>query len=348
MKTKSIITLVLFTILTTIATAEGHPSNIDFDGLKFSLYTDFTIYAGADEETDSTDGSKSWDPYFEFGQNHFIVLGSISTDRLSLLCDITDFSDLLEVSLMGNKGTLTVGRILIPFGDYNYHHIYGGYADEDSLFLPFFWTDYGLKGSWWFGMGHQLEAAFTNGFAVDSESDPEPVFSTSPSSENNLMKAVNLRMTLYPSLKTKAVFSFMYDIYGEDETSFSDKWTDESILLFGTDLTQTMGDLTLKGGVALMEENQSGVADTWRYGWYGEAKYRFEDFYLRFRTGGIDTDTDESNEEDTLNFNLGFIVPMGPLEWHTTYLHTVPLGSTEYGDPTGLSHELMTKLIIHL
>ncbi|MDC7222426.1 MAG: hypothetical protein PQJ60_01730 [Spirochaetales bacterium] len=317
----------------------------DFRELRFSLYTDFTVSVGAEESNDST-GDKEWEPYFTFDQEDFTVIGSVAIDNISVLCDISPSCDFWELALFRDKSTFTVGRIFIPFGDIDYHPVYGGYANEDSLFLPYTWVDYGVKGAWKIGDYFQFETGITNGFAVDSSN--EPVFTESSTEESNFWKAVTLRATLFPSDRTKGSFSFMYDSYGEDEEEFMAKVVDKSILFFGTDWSHSWERLALKGGVAFMEVNIPDSLDTWKYGWYGEGSYGFPDFTLRLRAGGIDTDLSKDNEEDVMNVNGGILIPMGRLEWQAVYLYSFPIHSAGYDTTTGRSHELTTKLVFNI
>ncbi len=317
-------------------------------GLNFNLYTDFTLYGGLNETINA--GEKEWEPFLEFGQNHFNVMGMVSNDQFSAVFDISTASRFLEFTLDRENTAVTLGRIFIPFGSADYHHIYGGHPDEGSLFLPFFWTDYGVKVNQIINDSLNFDFGITNGFRTYAGA---PVFTSSPTDENNLMKALNLRVNFSPALNTTGSFSLMFDSFSDDDAYL---WED-SILMYGVDLSQRLGALTLKGGAALGEVriHSEGLDESlllpltyYRIGWYAEASYRFDAFTLRLRTGGVDPDSRQLDQDDALNFNTGIIVPFGPMEWQTVYLINYPLGGAVSGTSTGLYHQVLTKFLIRL
>ncbi len=133
---------------------------------------------------------------FEFRPNHFYVLLQARVkDDLALTLHISEAPVFYELTWnLTARLALKAGKLLVPFGTNEFHHLIGGRVDELSSFLPETWGDFGL------GLTHvaydgdnvAVEYAFylVNGF----EGQDEPVISTGDPADNNLAKGIGTRV----------------------------------------------------------------------------------------------------------------------------------------------------------
>lgn len=319
-------------------------------GLKFSLYADVTLNGHLKETTDSTLSNYIYLPSLSFGQNHVSLIGSVENEHFMAEFDTSLEAQFFEFSFFTDWGSITLGKIFPAFGSPDYHHIYGGYAGETG-FLPFYWTDYGIKADFNVSNWLSIDAGISNGFPAINGT---PLLSSTTATDMNYLKMLTLRFDFKPTLKTGVSFSFLLDSFDEDNP------TENYIWMYGADFLQKFGSFTFRAGGALTEVRiaSEGMDQSllfpltyYRLGWYTELTKKFEHFRTRLRLGGVDPDSRNYNQNDMLNANIGFFIPMGPLEFQSIYLYNWSMGEHETLEPdmlTGKSHELLLKLLIRL
>lgn len=115
----------------------GHPNNLKKTNhvIRFNIFADVILtykmknsfYQGTDEEN----YPKADDFQFTFNKHHYSLMGRISYKELaSVFFDIALPNDILELKISPiSFFTIKVGKIFVPFGESNIHHIYGGKVD---------------------------------------------------------------------------------------------------------------------------------------------------------------------------------------------------------------------------
>jgi hypothetical protein len=298
----------------------GHPGSAGHPGsdqgntllvpLKFKLFFDLLLQYEFESQR------------FEFTRDHaFVLLELTVTDWLSFRTDIAPEPHFYElVFSFGKTAEIRVGKVLIPFGQNEFHHLIGGRVDKQSIFLPTIWADYGIafKHNVYDGelIGFDYSAWVVNGFQESANSLSgmlEPSSQAGSLSDDNKMKGVGLRPTLrignYVTLGT----SWYLDIWNEYEKplehekgSRHGKTDEQFMLVYGADVdfgyglmpVDVLRDVRLRAEVAWA---QVMLPDTnWtrgfffyysqlRRGYNIELSYRVMPwFILRYRFGYLD------------------------------------------------------------
>jgi hypothetical protein len=305
--------------------------------LAFHFYGDFDVEASAA-------GDLSGTPTLTFKQNHqALLIQATGSARLSIFADLLHPGDLFELGLPLGAGRITVGRILLPFGEFGFHHLYGGRQDDSGIFLPKLWSDFGLALAFPLGEGLDAEVYAVNGFdpAGFSSATAPPRFYAFAGIDNNLAKAIGARLRYDPSPDLRLSVSLYQDFYGES--------LGESITLAGADGSLRLGRLGLKGGAAFGAIYGTGAPNFYRWSDYGEAKWDFSKaFAARLRLGSMDPDTRVSDGEDQNNANLALIWKDDYVEFDLVYFRNLS-GNLFPAEPVVSDrHELLLKLLVTL
>ncbi len=159
-------------------------------------------------------GATSWD----FHPNHVLVLAEAQVmDSLLFTVHISDNPLYYEAAWSPiPQLTLRAGKIFVPFGSNDFHHLIGGRVDEASQFLPEIWTDYGFAAGGTLYDGDYLSADgefyVVNGFqGVD-----DPLIGAAQGADNNLFKGLGGRLKLTAMSHYKLTASLYYDRWDAD------------------------------------------------------------------------------------------------------------------------------------
>lgn len=157
---------------------------------------------------------------FEFTPNHFYVLVQANlSDDIQVLVHASDNPIFFELTYnITPRIALTAGKLLIPFGTNEFHHILGGRVDERSLFLPETWGDYGLmlRHLVWDGEWVTAEYNFwvVNGFSGTEE----PIIAAGTPTDNNAWKGLGARLKLTVLRSIVGYLSAYFDMWNENCT----------------------------------------------------------------------------------------------------------------------------------
>jgi hypothetical protein len=305
--------------------------------LKFHFMGDFDVEASAA-------GDFSGTPTFTFRQNHqALLIQATGGSEISILADVFHPADLFELGIALGATRLTAGRILVPFGEFGFHHLYGGRQDDSGIFLPKLWSDFGIAISFPLGKGLEMEVYAVNGFdpaGFGSTTSP-PRFYSFAGIDNNLAKALGARLRYDPSPASRLSASLYQDFYGES--------LDKSITMAGVDGSLQWGKLGLKGGAAFGAIRGPGFSGFYRWSDYAEAKWNFsKPFAIRLRLGSMDPDTRVSNGEDQNNANIALVWRFDHVEYDLTYFRNFS-GTSFAADPVVSDrHQLLFKILLTL
>jgi len=305
--------------------------------LRFHFYGDFDVDAAAA-------GAFSGKPTLSFKQNHQALLIQVSgKSELSVLADVFHPNDLFELGMSFGEHRLTVGRILIPFGEFSIHHIYGGRQDDEGIFLPKLWSDYGFSFKTPLGQSLALELYAVNGFDPSAFAPEVSVsrFYAVGSVDTGLAKAVGARLRFEPVPGFWTSTSLYQDFYKDDFQSF--------LTLAGLDGGLQFGPLSLKAGVVFSAIRGSEYRNFYRWADYAEIKYDITaSLAVRARAGAMDGDTRISNGEDQNNANIGLLWNTGHIEYNLVYFRNLS-GNLFSEDPiVSDKHQLLLKLLFSL
>ncbi|MCC7074616.1 MAG: hypothetical protein IT383_25130 [Deltaproteobacteria bacterium] len=152
----------------------------------FKLFVDLTAIAKLGQGT------------FTIKPNHsYVFLMAQINDELSLQLHLSDDPAFYELQWEVMPGlSLKAGKLLVPFGTNDFHHLIGGRVDEESRLLPETWGDFGLSLSHaaldteWLALDYTLYAV--NGF----QGSDEPGIAAGTGIDNNYMKGLGARARL--------------------------------------------------------------------------------------------------------------------------------------------------------
>ncbi len=254
---------------------------------------------------------------FAFGSDHaYIMMEMTIADWLGFRADVSINPEFFEIIFnLGNKTELRLGKVLVPFGQNEFHHMIGGRVDEQSLFLPVVWADYGVV--WRQGVydgesvGIDFSLWVSNGFQESTGifGDPEPSRKAGSLTDNNLMKGVGLHPVLRLGQHVVLGTSWYFDKWNKDK--------DALMLFYGADMELGYGlmpvpflrNIRLRGEIAwaeiqLQDKNYySGIIlyGIRKAGYYGEISYKVLPWLiLRYREGYLNADSRLTDTNDLL------------------------------------------------
>ncbi len=302
--------------------------------LRLHFYGDFDVEAAAA-------GDLSGKPTFTFKQNHqALLIQAPGNPEISVLADVFHPADLFELGLSLGAHRLTVGRILIPFGEFGIHHIYGGRQDDEGIFLPKLWSDFGFSLKSPLGESLALELYAVNGFdpAGFTSVAATPRFYSVGSVDSGLAKAVGARLRFDPVPAFWTSASLYQDFYADDLES--------TLTIAGMDGGLRIGDLGLKAGIVACVVRGSGLEEFFRWADYAEISYDItESLAVRARAGAMDGDIRISNGEDQNNVNIGLLWKTGYVEYDLVYFRN--LSGNAFADDPVVSdkHQVLLKVL---
>ncbi|MDJ0761494.1 MAG: hypothetical protein QNJ97_00780 [Myxococcota bacterium] len=287
---------------------------------KFKLFFDFLVEYEFESET------------FQFTKDHaYVVLELAATEWLSFRTDISLDPEFFDMTFhLGTSVDLSIGKVLIPFGQNEWHHLIGGRVDYQSLFLPVIWADYGisLKHRLFDGdvVGIDYSIYAVNGFqeTTDANQNPFPSRLAGSLTDNNKMKGIGIR-PVFRIWKIALGTSWYLDAW--------DAEGDNYMLFYGADIDFGFGfipvpflrNLRLRGEIAwgevmLPEQNYyQGILayGTRRSGYNIEASFNIVRWLtLRYREGRLNSDSRFEDAGDLLIHEPGIIARAGPVSFY--------------------------------
>lgn len=296
------------------------------------------------------------DKVFQFTRDHAHVMLELSAmDWLSFRADIAFEPEFFEAIFhIGSTAEFRIGKILVPFGQNEFHHLIGGRVDDEGLFLPPVWGDYGLSFKHFLYDGDVVAFNYSlwaiNGFkdATDNWKDPVPARTDGATVDNNQMKGVGIRPELGIGRAVTIGTSWYVDAWDEKN--------DNLMLIYGADIefgydlipVPVLKNIRLRLEAAWSETklqkgrnayngvlsgDMKGILPSYglkRSGYNIELSYRIIRWLvLRFREGRLNDDNRWKDENDYLIHEPGIVATFGPVQLSLmAQLHT-PLATVE-------------------
>lgn len=328
--------------------------------LKFNIYFDggllWTKEAQADSKAD-----------LRFMQEHKSLFARATTpDGVEVYADIVNPNEVFEgtipfrfflpslegIPVLGDAA-IKGGRMIVPFGDFEDHPIYGGTVSNSRLLRDVVWSDYGM------GLILPFGFARTEIYAVNGILATDSFAYFSSSDETNLSKGFGAKIRLDPVTWAFVTFSAFHDylpggpdtkyafrdstldtlsgsmVANFDTVRISHDSPDDAATLLGIDIGLRTGPFAWRAGGAqgwirkryVYDTTQSGVSDFPNYtkwGWYAETKWHLnENWTLRLRGGQVDPDSRYVDDNDQTNVNIAGIWTKGPVDVRLTYFRNL-------------------------
>jgi hypothetical protein len=351
---RTLLTLVILGALGGIVPAAAEDGPVDLGGvsgdegpaptetLSFHLYADFDVDASV------VSGSPA---RWTFNQNHReLLLTASAASGVDLMADVMLPLGLfgmgvplaLVVPAWGDQSILGssrfwVGMLLVPFGEFSFHHIYGGREALQSGLVPDLWTDAAVQWSLSPLPGMTADVFLSNGFT-----DPSQNFLGSlglgGANEHPKAWALRIHQDLAPGWFVSV--SGFRDSYGLDSEPSKVLW------MGGLDLAARTGPVSYRG--SLMDALVDGGPANWsRWGWYGETAWAVDRVWtLRIRAGTKSPDSRDPSL-DVADLNVAVLARTGPVEWDLTAFTDGPVSGWSPWAAT-VTHELLLKILFTL
>ena len=306
----------------------GHGGG-DFKPPKFKLFFDFiTEY---EFETKN----------FQFTRDHaHVMLELTAADWLTFRGDIAFEPEFYEVVFqIKSVAEFRVGKVLVPFGQNEFHHLIGGRVDKESLFLPTVWGEYGFAFKHFVFDGDVVAFDYAlwviNGFkeTTGANGNPEPSRSDGGFTDNNKMKGVGLRPALHIGRSVTLGTSWYFDAW--------DSKSENYMLIYGVDLelgydlipVPVLRNLRIRAEAAwadirmptgrnpyhgIFAGELNGILPNYgirRSGYNIEVSYRILNWlFFRYREGLLNDDSRITNKNDLLIHEPGILAIFGPVQ----------------------------------
>jgi hypothetical protein len=300
------------------ATSDGNVSGTDrmLQDVKqkynLKLYLDF-MYEQSLGDNEETGLRETTVP--TFSSNHtFLLVQGAPTDKLRVGFDV-QFSNYYEIEYSPVPNlSFKVGKIFLPFGEFQYHPIYGGkvYSIDNDLF-PNWFTDYGIA------FRHQLldadylnlnyEVFVSNGFKAYSGGllDMNNIGSEG---DNNSKKAFGGRMKTTWFGRYNVTASSMYDHWSNDGQATLNLYALEFSTNGGIADLPVLRNIELKTGfLGNKVKNKSAteplVQEYDAYGTHLELSTKPAEWLkIAFRAGEVDPNQNVRDKMDQKNYNI--------------------------------------------
>lgn len=333
--------------LGSLTTPEDPPAAIA-SGLPLHLYTDFDVDVFLPNASTPTASAV-------FAQNHReILIQSTPESPLILEGDLLAPGNFFDVGMplslpfpaLGptsrwGASVLRTGILLLPFGEFQFHHLYGGREDNEGRFLDRVWSDLGVQWTVAPWDGATVDVYATNG--IRSSASGPSWGPQQAGSDNNLQKALGLRW------RQDFAPGWYLSLSGYRDPWGSDQEPGKVAQMGGLDGAARWGSVSTRFGGALGWVTGLS-ADYYRWGWYGEAKWDLTPAWaLRARGGTLVADsrtpTPFGNRGDV---NASILWRTGPVEWNLDAFLDGPLvpGSNFFGGDSTV--EILFKTLFTL
>ena len=302
---------------------------IAVDGLKFNLYIDLSLQTNYQPIKANDNLALT----FNQDHHHFLVRASYK-DYITANLDLANNFNQITIQLKPDN-FLFFGKILVPFGNIEYHHIYGGTVDESSIFLPTTWSNLGAGyRRLLFNRNANLALYVLNGFSAPGA---QMNFTDMASPDSNNLKAFGLRYQHQILSGLNITASVLADFPADDNN-----WRDHQIL-YGLDAILKLKAFTFSAGFTLHEAYLKSLGEITRFlfpasylrtGSYAEARYDFtKNTAIRLRFGHIDPNSEQRSKDARMNANIGLILNFDVIQIISEYnvmMHLYP--DTSYED----------------
>jgi hypothetical protein len=266
---------------------------------------------------------------FSFRPNHTYVIIQVNVEEdVGFLFHISEDPIFYELEYnLTPRFSLLLGKLFVPFGTNEFHHIIGGRVDEQSHFLPETWGDYGVGAKHVVYDGRNLTAEYVvyavNGF----KGTEEPIIAAGTPTDNNLSKGLGSRLRFNVFRDYTLTGSTYYDVWDAE---------DEQQLLFyalGAEVqSRAFGDLPVlnrlsfrgewaRGEIQIPGDNvQRGIL---RYA-YARSGYFAEmnaallrNLVFRVRVGRINPNNTLTDDGDVEVYEPAILIGQGKKIWWT-------------------------------
>ncbi len=254
-----------------------------------------------------------------FTPNHTLVILMVNiSERANLQLNIAPDPAFYELTFAITSSLLfKVGKLLIPFGTNNYHHILGGRVDEQSQFLPETWGDFGL------GVNHLLvdtkyvsveyDAYVVNGFGGTTA----PIVSAGTITDNNFGKGLGGRVVVGLPRGIRLIGSVYHSLWNLENSRSALYYAAGASIPVGAINLPVLDRLGLRGEwsrgeLQYPDDNvQQGITSfaVAKAAFYGELTARLFDIVaLRIRFGQLNPDNTVPDEDDVQMLEPAIIV----------------------------------------
>jgi len=268
-----------------------------------------------------------------FYPNHTLAILMLNvTDRVSLQLHIAPDPAFYEIAFAVTPTFLIkVGKMLIPFGTNNFHHIIGGRVDQQSRFLPETWGDYGI------GVNHLLidskyvtveyDAYVVNGFGGTMS----PVIAAGSLNDNNFGKGLGGRLIIGLPKGIRLIGSAYHSLWNAENNKGALFYAVGGALPVGAINLPVLNRIGLRGEWArgelqFADDNvQQGITQfaVAKAGWYGELTVRLFDIAaLRVRFGRMNGDNTANNDDDIETLEPAIVIGSPKLAFIIAYQFT--------------------------
>lgn len=319
-----------------------------------------------------------------FMQEHASLFARAATpDGIEVYADIVNPGEVFEAtiplrffasSLEGvpvlGEAAIKGGRMIVPFGDFEDHPIYGGSVSNSRLLREVVWSDYGM------GLVVPVGFSRTELYVVNGVSSSDSSVWFTSAEELNAMKGVGCRIRVDPTPWLFASASAFLDhpaigpneLYTADSSgnivdsiTVDHNSTRDRAMLLGLDAGMRTGPLSWRaggakawitaryGGYDYAEHKPIPFNDYSKWGWYAESKWRIDDTWaLRLRGGQVDPDSRTIDDNDQTNVNLGVIWSKGPVDARLTYFRNLETHWLSDSERPNSKHRVLLETFVTL
>lgn len=325
---------------------------IHMGDLKFNIHFDGGLLWSKEANSGSKDDLR-------FMQEHTNLMARASTSEgIEVNADIVNpgqvfeatiplkfFSSSLEGIPVLGEAAIKGGRMIVPFGDFDEHPIYGGSVSNSMLLRNVIWSDYGM------GLMFPIGFSKTELYVVNGILAYDSVVEFTSGDERNELKGFGCRVRLDPVPWFFATGSLYEDyivmgpdyLYPTDTLGYAPDGTpifdtikvrhdtpQDRVTFAGIDIGLRTGAFSWRAGganawiTARYAPDGTEFSDYTKWGWYAESKWRINDLWaLRLRGGQVDPDSRSADDMDQTNVNLAVIWSKGPVDARLTYFRNL-------------------------
>lgn len=366
------------------ATPRRAGDGIKAGDLTFNLHFDGGLAWSKGTAADARSGLR-------FMQEHASLYARAATrDGIEVYADIVHPGEVFEAtiplrffapSLEGvpvlGDAAIKGGRMIVPFGDFEDHPIYGGAVSNSRLLREVVWSDYGM------GLVLPLGFSRTELYAVNgiATSDSSAWFTSAD--ELNAMKGLGCRVRIDPTPWLFVTLSAFQDYLAigpnelytidsanldtltglplVDTTEVDHDVVEDRATLLGIDVGLRTGPLAWRAGAAkawitaryagydYVANTAIPFTDYTKWGWYAETKWRIDDTWaLRLRGGQVDPDSRVIGDDDQTNVNLAAIWTKGPVDLRLTYFRNLETHWLSDAERPNSKHRVLLETFVTL
>jgi hypothetical protein len=270
-----------------------------------------------------------------FYPNHTLVILMLNiTEKISLQLNIAPDPAFYELAFaLTPTFTIRAGKILVPFGTNNFHHIIGGRVDQQSRFLPETWGDYGVA------VNHLLidarylsleyDAYVVNGFGGANA----PVIAAGTVNDNNFGKGLGGRVVATLPKGIRLIGSVYHSLWNTENTRGALYYAVGAAIPVGAINLPLLNRVGLRGEwsrgelqtLDTLDNVQQGITKyaVAKAGFYGELTLRLHDIVaLRVRAGFLNPDNTVTDVDDIAVLEPALIVGSPKLSFIAAYQFT--------------------------